>query len=79
MVKVRAAREGTNEDDEEEEDDDEEDDDEETARGVDEETARGVKEEGVANGFWKDEGGTNGVVARRVVEEDFLKRLQRAE
>jgi len=69
MVKVRAAREGTNEDDEEEEDD--EDDDEETARGV--------KEEGVANGFWKDEGGTNGVVARRVVEEDFLKRLERAE
>ena len=49
MVKVRAAREGTNEDDEEEEDDD---DDDETARGV---------------------------VARRVVEEDFLKRLERAE
>ena len=73
MVKVRAAREGTNEDDEEEEDDDDDEEDD------DEETARGVKEEGVANGFWKDEGGTNGVVARRVVEEDFLKRLERAE
>ena len=71
MVKVRAAREGTNEDDEEEEDDDDDDDDEETARGV--------KEEGVANEFWMDDGGTNGVVARRVVEEDFLKRLERAE
>jgi hypothetical protein len=72
MVKVRAAREGTNEDDEEEEDDDddEEDDDEETAR---------LETKGVADGFWKDDGGTNGVVARRVVEEDFLKRLERAE